>query len=132
MVTVSNVMPQKAFEIEGVIKGYCDIIFYENVKEVKKDDETLYEYDFYRIKVPYKKELYSIVENDYYSWIQKAKDIEKDINENPHIDDYERYFLYKKTLENDEIVNGLNLMLDEVCSQILENAVAISIMQLTL
>lgn len=90
MRTTSNIMPILAFEIENIRKGYCDIVFIENVEEIQKEDETLYEYDLYRMKTPYRQELHAIVENDYDNWINRAKEIEKDIFENPYINDIER------------------------------------------
>lgn len=60
----SNLKPQNEFEIENIINGKCDIVFYDNIKEVEEeiDGETKikYEYDIYRLATNYRDDL----END--------------------------------------------------------------------
>lgn len=96
----SYIKPANTFEIESIRNGYCDILLYENVLEIEKEDSVLYEYDMYRMKTPYREELYTIIKSDVSSWISRAKEIENDIMKNPFISDFERINIAYNKISN--------------------------------
>ena len=73
MRTQSNVAPTQAFEIEQLNEVQCNILFYENVKEIEKDEQLNYEYDFYRLPVIYRETLTESIESNYEEWLNAAK-----------------------------------------------------------
>lgn len=73
MKTQSNTQPSAAFEIEMRADGQCDILFFENVKEIEKEDQQNYEYDFYRLPAIYRETLVESVESNYEVWLEAAK-----------------------------------------------------------
>lgn len=54
----SNVRPQNRFEIENIINGRCEIVFYDNIREVTEEvegeEKIKYEYDVYRLPTNYR------------------------------------------------------------------------------
>lgn len=73
MKTQSNTQPSAAFEIEMRADGQCDILFFENVKEIEKENQQNYEYDFYRLPAIYRETLVDSVESNYEAWLEAAK-----------------------------------------------------------
>lgn len=79
MKTRSNVMPGAAYEIERLQNGTAAVLFFENVEEVVPSEERTYEYDQYRVEVPYRDTLNADIEVNYERWLQFAKDKECDV-----------------------------------------------------
>lgn len=50
-----------------------DVILTENVTEIIRDDETVYQYDSYRINVPYRENLKESIEANFAEWLTFAK-----------------------------------------------------------
>ena len=75
----SNVMPGAAYEIERLQNGTVSILFTENVEEVLPSEDTTYEYDQYRIEIPYRDTLNADIEGNYDKWLKFAKDKEYDV-----------------------------------------------------
>lgn len=55
----------------------AEIILYENIEENEYDGETFFTYDEYRINIPYRNNLENSIEQDYNTWLQHAKNIER-------------------------------------------------------
>lgn len=87
MQTESNTRPNK-FDIENIINGNCEIVFYDNIQEIEKEVESgkkekAYIYDMYRIKTTFRENLAEELENDkekYQKWLQLAKTTEERTN----------------------------------------------------
>ena len=81
MKSESNVKPNIKFQLENIIDGKCEIVFYDNVKEVSSldDEEKKYSYDLYRFKTNYRdnleKELNDNIEI-FKKWLKLAKNTE--------------------------------------------------------
>lgn len=70
-----------AFEINRNVNfhGDCEVLFYENAVEKEVDEAEMpkkYEFDFYRVIVPFSNGLQSDIEENYDWWIGRAKEIE--------------------------------------------------------
>ena len=78
MKTRSNLMPGAAYEIECLQNGKAAVLFVENVEEVIPSEDKTYEYDLYRIEVPYRDTLNTDIEVNYDKWLKFAKDKEYD------------------------------------------------------
>lgn len=77
----SNLRPENKFEIENIINGKCDIVFFDNVQEIEatEENEKKYAFDTYRLKANYRDELEKELNDDvekYKEWLQLAKDTE--------------------------------------------------------
>ena len=77
----NSVKPKNSFEIENIEKGKCDIVFYTNLVETTKLDEnneeqTVYEYEIYRITADFREEIKEVIESDYQKWLDYAKQFE--------------------------------------------------------
>lgn len=79
----SNLKPTKKFEIENIVDGKCDVVFYDNIIEIQEleneEDGKKYSYSIYRLKTIYRDNLEQTLNNDeeeYEKWLQKAKDTE--------------------------------------------------------
>lgn len=77
----SNLRPENKFEIENIIDGKCDIVFFDNVQEIEaiEENEKKYSFDTYRLKANYRDELEKELNDDvekYKEWLQLAKDTE--------------------------------------------------------
>jgi len=57
----SNLKPQNEFEIENIINGKCEVVFYDNIKEIEEEIDgekrKKYEYDIYRLATNYRDDL---------------------------------------------------------------------------
>ena len=73
MQTESNVKPTSNFEIEEHANKKCDVLFYTNIEETTRDDETIYTYDFYRLSMRIRDNLQEKIEADYDTWLEVAK-----------------------------------------------------------
>lgn len=81
MRTESNLQPKNKFEIENIIDGKCDIVFYDNVEEITalEDEEKRYSYDIYRLKSNYRDDLEKDLndnEKQFIKWLELAKKTE--------------------------------------------------------
>lgn len=78
----SNLKPTKKFEIENIVDGKCDIVFFDNVTEIQaleNEEDKRYSYNVYRLKTMYRDDLEQILNNneeEYERWLQKAKKTE--------------------------------------------------------
>lgn len=73
MITQSNTQPTSAFIIEKINDDQCDILFFENVKEIEVEERLNYEYDFYRLPAIYRDNLSASIESNYDAWLEAAK-----------------------------------------------------------
>jgi len=77
----SNVRPENKFEIENIIDGRCEIVFYDNIQELEplEEGQTRYSYDIYRYKTSYRDGLEKDLNDDedkYQEWLNIAKETE--------------------------------------------------------
>lgn len=73
MITQSNTQPTSAFVIERINDDQCDILFFENVKEIEVEERLNYEYDLYRLPAIYRDNLSASIESNYDAWLEAAK-----------------------------------------------------------
>ena len=73
MITQSNTQPTSAFIIEKINDDQCDILFFENVKEIEIEERLNYEYDLHRLPAIYRDNLAQSVESNYEAWLEAAK-----------------------------------------------------------
>ena len=78
----SNVRPENKFEIENIIDGKCEIVFYDNIQELEptEEGENRYSYDIYRFKTTYRDDLEKELNDDedkYQEWLNLAKETEE-------------------------------------------------------
>lgn len=71
----SNIKPAAA-DIEVYENGLAAMIMRENITEAEKDGETVYQYDEYRMVVPYRENLLEYLNKSFDSWLESAKKIE--------------------------------------------------------
>lgn len=78
----SNIKPNK-FNIENILNGNCEIVFFDNIQEIEKSTESeekqkAYIYDTYRLRTRYRDDLEQELNDDniLIKWLQKAKDSE--------------------------------------------------------
>lgn len=50
-----------------------DVILTENVTTIERDEQTVYQYDSYRINVPYRENLKESIEANFAEWLAYAK-----------------------------------------------------------
>lgn len=77
----SNLQPKNKFEIENIIDGKCEIVFFDNIQELEQLEvnEKRYSYDTYRVKTNYRDELEQELNDDqdkYSKWLELAKNTE--------------------------------------------------------
>lgn len=77
----SNLQPKNKFEIENIIDGKCDLVFFDNIQELEslEDNEKRYSYDTYRLNTNYRDELEQELndnEEKYNKWLELAKNNE--------------------------------------------------------
>ncbi|MFR8144738.1 MAG: tail fiber assembly protein [Clostridia bacterium] len=76
----SNLQPKNKFEIENIIDGKCEIVFYDNIQKLESlENETRYSYDIYRLKVNYRDDLEKDLndnEEKFIKWLELAKKTE--------------------------------------------------------
>ena len=89
MKTTSNVIPQ-SFLIEAIHDGDCDVLFATNVTPIEiqgedEDTEVTYEYELYRIRIPYADNLETRIENNYDAWLNRAINTEVNLIKNEKI-----------------------------------------------
>ena len=93
----SNLKPENKFEIENIIDGKCDIVFFDNVQEIEaiEENEKKYSFDTYRLKANYRDELEKELNDD----IEKYKELR------------EGYEPYQKSRQLTSCINAFKNML---------------------
>jgi len=72
--TYSQIKP-KDFDIEKADEsGMSTVLFFDNIEEIQTEEDTLYSYYMYKIKVPSRPNLEQTIEQQYFKWLEKAKD----------------------------------------------------------
>lgn len=79
MFSVSKEKPIKRFEIKKTIGSKCEILFYDNI--LRNEFKNLYTFDLYRMETTYRPELEDIINNSYNEWLEFAKGLEKNNEE---------------------------------------------------
>lgn len=76
----SNLQPKNKFEIENIIDGKCEIVFFDNIQELEPiEEQKRYSFDTYRLKANYRDDLEQELNDDidkFKQWLQLAKDTE--------------------------------------------------------
>ena len=78
----SNTNPNK-FDIENIVNGKCDIVFFDNIQELEptENGEKRYSFDIYRLTTNDREGLESELnenEEKYQAWLELAKKTEYD------------------------------------------------------
>lgn len=68
----SNIKPS-ALLVEQCAGDIAEVILRENITSEQRDEEIVYAYDEYRIAVPYRSNLLSVVKKAKAAWLAKAK-----------------------------------------------------------
>ena len=99
MIAESNLQPTNKFEIENIIDGKCDIVFYNNVEEITTldDEEKRYSYDIYRLNVNYR------------------DDIEKDLNDNQ--EKFDKWLELAKNTEYNKLAEEVRAKRNELLKE---------------
>lgn len=77
----SNVKPEDKFVLENYVDGKIDIVFFDNIQEVTKEEyegeevvsKTVYNYDIYRITRIDREGLKDDIEQNYNTYLERAK-----------------------------------------------------------
>ena len=76
----SNLQPKNKFEIENIIDGKCEIVFFDNIQKLEPiEEQKRYSFDTYRLKANYRDDLEQELNDDidkFKQWLQLAKDTE--------------------------------------------------------
>lgn len=75
----SNLQPKNKFEIENILNGKCEIVFYDNIKEVETEEEKKFTFDIYRLSTDYRDNLEKELNDDiekFKKWLELAKNTE--------------------------------------------------------
>ena len=75
MRTESNIRPEAA-EIEITANGIAEVILRENITEETREGATMYQYDEYRMPVPYRDNLLENVQKTLDAWMTSARNAE--------------------------------------------------------
>ena len=75
MRTESNIRPEAA-EIEIAANGIAEVILRENITEETREGATMYQYDEYRMPVPYRDNLLENVQKTLDAWMTSARNAE--------------------------------------------------------
>lgn len=71
--TYSQIKP-KDFDIEKADEiGMSTVLFFDNIEEIQTEEDTLYSYYMYKIKVPSRPNLEQTIEQQYDEWLEFAK-----------------------------------------------------------
>ena len=111
MITQSNTQPTSAFIIEKLSEDQCDILFFENIKEIEVEERLNYEYNLYRLPAIYRDNLSASIESNYDAWLEAAKRHEIEFVE--PLSTEQKIFNVENELEDvkSQIINGnLDLM----------------------
>ena len=78
----SNIKPKNKFEIENIVDGKCDIVFFDNIQEVEptEEQEKKYIYDTYRLQTIFRDNLEEDLESNYKIWLDAAQKKENEEN----------------------------------------------------
>lgn len=69
----STIAP-KNFKIGDRKGNLIEVAFFDDVIEIKEEEETLYEYSVYTIKTIFREDLESFINDNYESWLTLAKE----------------------------------------------------------
>lgn len=69
----STIAP-KNFKIGDRKGNLIEVAFFDDVKEIQEEEETLYEYSIYKIKTIFREDLESFINDNYESWLTLAKE----------------------------------------------------------
>lgn len=76
----SNLQPKNKFELENILNGKCDIVFYDNIQEVETEEEDKkYTFDIYRLTTIYRDDLEKELNDDiekFEKWLELARNTE--------------------------------------------------------
>lgn len=75
MRTESNIRPEAA-KIEITANGMAEVILRENITEETREGATMYQYDEYRMPVPYRDNLLENVQKTLDAWMTSARNAE--------------------------------------------------------
>ena len=75
MRTESNIRPEAA-KIEVTANGIAEVILRENITEETREGATMYQYDEYRMPVPYRDNLLENVQKTLDAWMTSARNAE--------------------------------------------------------
>lgn len=79
MKTESTIRPENDFKIENIKGNTCEVVFFDTILEEKKEEETvIYVYNTYRIILPYRKDLETVIESNISLWLDFAKKVDYD------------------------------------------------------
>ncbi len=84
--TYSDILPEKGYDIEGIENGKCTVLFFDNIQEENQEnidpeneeisEKKTYSYDLYALEVSYRENLAEEIEDNFGSWLDKAKEID--------------------------------------------------------
>lgn len=69
----STIAP-KNFKIGDRKGNLIEVAFFDDIKEIQEEEETLYEYSIYTIKTIFREDLESFINDNYESWLTLAKE----------------------------------------------------------
>lgn len=69
----STIAP-KNFKISDRKGNLIEVAFFDDIKEIQEEEETLYEYSIYTIKTIFREDLESFINDNYESWLTLAKE----------------------------------------------------------
>ena len=69
----STIAP-KNFKIGDRKGNLIEVAFFDDIKEIQEEEETLYEYSVYTIKTIFREDLESFINDNYESWLTLAKE----------------------------------------------------------
>lgn len=73
MKTESTIKPEIKFSIENIKDNTCEVVFFDNISEETKEEQTVYVYYTYRMKTAYRTNLDIIIEQNYNKWLEAVK-----------------------------------------------------------
>lgn len=73
MKTESTLKPINNFQIENIKDNTCEVVFFDNILEEIKEEENIFTYDTYRITLPYRKDMETVIANNYKLWLDFVK-----------------------------------------------------------
>lgn len=69
----STIAPSN-YEIGDRIGNFIEVSFFDDVKEIKEEEETFYEYSVYKLKAIFRDDLEDSLKKGYKDWLALAKD----------------------------------------------------------
>lgn len=71
---VRSTIAPKNFKIGDRKGNLIEVAFFDDIKEIQEEEETLYEYSIYTIKTIFREDLESFINDNYESWLTLAKE----------------------------------------------------------